>query len=143
MAVAELYIYPIKSCKGISVRKAWIDVHGFELDRMWMVVGEDGKFLTQRDHPKMILIDVRVEADLELPGAYKRGGRLVVSAPGMDRDVCVEFRRSFEDVESEKYMVWKHSVDGIDEGDEVGEWFSRFLGVKARLIVKAILFFFS
>lgn len=36
--VSELWIYPIKSCRGIQVRHAEIDGRGLKFDRNFMVV---------------------------------------------------------------------------------------------------------
>jgi uncharacterized protein YcbX len=36
--ISELRIYPIKSCRGISVKKSFLTKTGLELDRRWMFV---------------------------------------------------------------------------------------------------------
>jgi hypothetical protein len=63
VTVSELWVYPIKSCKGIKVDSAVITARGFYLDRIFMVVDSTGKFVSQRSYPAMALIDVRVVAD--------------------------------------------------------------------------------
>ena len=55
-AVARLFIYPVKSCAGIEVQEALLTDAGLEFDRAWMVVDEQGAFLTQRALPRMALI---------------------------------------------------------------------------------------
>jgi len=35
--VAGLFIYPIKSCKGIQLSEALTTENGFEFDRLWMI----------------------------------------------------------------------------------------------------------
>ena len=61
MFVSEIFIYPIKSCKGISVSSALDEETGFQYDRLWMVVDENMKFMTQRQFPIMvqIIVDMR------------------------------------------------------------------------------------
>jgi hypothetical protein len=50
----ELWIYPIKSCKGISGASFAIGDRGFLYDRNWMLVEADtNKFLTQREYPRV------------------------------------------------------------------------------------------
>jgi hypothetical protein len=51
--VSQVWIYPIKSCGGISLNEHRLRRTGFEFDRQWMVVDENGKFITQREHPEM------------------------------------------------------------------------------------------
>ena len=67
-----LYVHPVKSCAGIAVQQALLVDTGFEFDRAWMVVDEDGEFLSQRELPRMALIRQRL-----------RGDDLVLRAPGM------------------------------------------------------------
>ncbi|KAJ3112771.1 hypothetical protein HDU96_004186 [Phlyctochytrium bullatum] len=137
LKISSLHIYPVKSCRGVKVDEAWVGPNGFEMDRWWMVIGaEDGKFLTQRQHPKMVLIQPRLEGDFSTPGGYARGGKLVLSAPGTDTEVAVPFRTSYDGTQPRSVAVWKDTVDGIDEGDEVAGWLTRVLGVPCRLLVK-------
>lgn len=55
--VKGLYIYPIKSCRGMKVASAVITPRGFKYDRQFMVVGADGVFVTQRKYSRMALIE--------------------------------------------------------------------------------------
>ena len=72
MYLSGLYAYPIKSMGGIPL-EAWdVDGRGLRYDRRWMLVDEDGWFISQRELPRMALILVRIEPD-----------RLVVNAPHM------------------------------------------------------------
>ncbi|KAJ3321434.1 hypothetical protein HDU76_014106, partial [Blyttiomyces sp. JEL0837] len=91
--------------------------------------------ITQREFPRMVLIKCRIEAKQDGPNAYSKGGRLVVSAPDMP-ELIVPFRSSFDGIKSEKIEVWKHAVDGIDEGLEASLWFSKFLEMDVKLLVK-------
>ncbi|GAA5874330.1 hypothetical protein JCM8547_007565 [Rhodosporidiobolus lusitaniae] len=55
--VKELWVYPIKSCRGTSVHESAYTEEGFLYDRQWMIVEEGThKFLTARTIPKMVLI---------------------------------------------------------------------------------------
>ena len=36
--VVDLRIYPIKSCRGISIKKSFLTKRGLDLDRRWMFV---------------------------------------------------------------------------------------------------------
>ena len=69
--VSQLVIYPIKSCRGIEVEQALVGATGFEYDRRWMVVGDDGRFLSQREHHRLALVRVQLAGDrlrLDAPG---------------------------------------------------------------------------
>lgn len=55
VVISELWVYPIKSCKGIRMSSVNVLARGFELDRAFMVVDASGKFVTQRSFPSMAL----------------------------------------------------------------------------------------
>ena len=67
MKVADLFIYPIKSCQGISLNQGYIHSQGLSTsqdsliyDRQFMLVDEQGKFLTQRQYPQMATIKIKI-----------------------------------------------------------------------------------
>lgn len=61
--IAELRIYPIKSCRGIKVPSINLTLQGLYLDRRWMFVDADRKFVTIRGQPKMTLINTRIDEE--------------------------------------------------------------------------------
>ncbi len=54
--VASLYVYPLKSAGGITVREARVDTSGLEHDRRWLIVDRQRRFVTQRTHPRLALL---------------------------------------------------------------------------------------
>jgi uncharacterized protein YcbX len=63
--IRELGFYPIKGCRGLNLRSALVAPTGLALeadgamevgDREWVIVDEDGEFLSQREYPRMALI---------------------------------------------------------------------------------------
>ena len=66
--VNSLYIYPVKSCKGVSVESAVASPFGLKYDREWIIINKQtGKMITQRTHPQMTQINVAINYnDLEL-----------------------------------------------------------------------------
>lgn len=122
--VTGIWIYPIKSCRGIFLESCRITKRGFENDRIFMLVDKNNKFVSQRTYPRMALIDTRVENDV-----------LVVSAPNM-RPLCIDLShvsgRPLCLLSDKKLNV---SVWGDPcEAEEVAdcEWFSEFLlGMKS------------
>ena len=59
--VTDLFVYPIKSCKGIRVESADLWETGLYLDRLWMVVDEAGRFLSQRTVPRLALVQTALK----------------------------------------------------------------------------------
>ena len=123
--LTHLLLYPIKSCAGIAVRSATVLESGlFALgvhDREWMLVTEDGQFLTQREHPRMALVR-------PLPD----GDRLRVHAPGMDPLVLP--LAWDESAPKRTVKIWDDTVDAADCGDAAADWFSNALKTPCRLV---------
>lgn len=61
--VAALYVYPIKSCQGISVEELELSPTGPLYDRNWMITDENGQFLTQRTHDHLAKIKTSLLRD--------------------------------------------------------------------------------
>mgnify|MGYP001802230672 CR=1 FL=1 len=84
--VSELWIYPVKSCKGIRVKTAAVDSTGLRCDRVFCVVAADkrGRFLSQRTCPKMALIETSLPEEAYMPGWEPAGAEclLHLTAPG-------------------------------------------------------------
>ncbi|HVU79918.1 MAG TPA: MOSC N-terminal beta barrel domain-containing protein [Candidatus Paceibacterota bacterium] len=59
--VEKLYIYPIKSCRGIAVERMLIGPFGPLHDREYVVVDKDNMFLSQREHAKLCLVSVLMD----------------------------------------------------------------------------------
>ena len=70
--LAELNIYPVKSCRGIPLQSARVAATGLADDRHWMLVRPNGRFVTQRELPRLALIGTAVDA-----------AGLQLTAPGM------------------------------------------------------------
>ena len=70
--IASLFVYPVKSCRGIELATARMTERGIAHDREWLIVDDAGRFITQREVPRLALI-VPVLLD----------GALQLSAPGL------------------------------------------------------------
>jgi uncharacterized protein len=118
--LTEINIYPIKSARGISLPSAQLDDRGLEFDRRWMVVDEQGHFLTQRTLPQMALIHVALRED-----------HLSITSRA-SKELCVPFQTPSTRVLC--VQIWNDSLDAIDVGDEAASWFTELLGVRCRLV---------
>lgn len=117
--IAQLHVYPVKSCAGVAVKEACLTETGLDLDRAWMVVDENNAFLTQREWPRLALIQPQLRSD-----------DIVLRAPGM-----LALHLAIDQVEAAvKASVWGQEVAAYDMGATAAQWFSDFLGVKARLV---------
>jgi uncharacterized protein len=122
-SIAQLFVYPIKGCRGIEVERATLAATGLEVDgigdREWVVVDVGGEFLSQRELPKMALIETRLTS-----------AALRLKAPGM-LQLEVPFASEGDVVE---VKVWNDQVPAVTQGDVADAWFSRYLGMPCRLM---------
>jgi uncharacterized protein len=117
--IAQLFIYPIKSCGAIELKEAVLTDTGLDLDRAWMVVDEQGVFLSQRELPRMALIQPLLKT-------YD----MIVKAPGM-----LALHIAIDEVEKPVTVtVWEDTVKAFDMGDLAAQWFSDFLEQTVRLV---------
>ena len=63
MTVTELWVYPVKSLAGQAVPEAALALRGFENDRRWMLVDENGRFVSQREHAHLARWQASLEGD--------------------------------------------------------------------------------
>ncbi|CAH9082159.1 unnamed protein product [Cuscuta epithymum] len=133
--VTSIFIYPIKSCRGISVSQAPISPTGFRWDRQWMVVNSKGRAITQRVEPKLALIETELPNEALSEGwEPNKNSYLVIRAPGMDAlEVPLSMKPCPQTI-AEAITVWEWSGSGLDEGEEASQWFSNYLGKPARLV---------
>ncbi|XP_059625734.1 uncharacterized protein LOC132268865 isoform X1 [Cornus florida] len=130
--VTSIFIYPIKSCRGISVSVAPLSSTGFRWDREWLVVNSKGRAYTQRVEPKLALVEVELPIQAFAEGwEPTKTSYLVIRAPGMDV-LKVSLSKPCEVTDGVSVWEWTGSV--LDEGDEASKWFSNYLGKPSRLV---------
>ena len=119
IALASLHVYPVKSCRGTALEEARLTEAGLEHDREWMIVTPEGRFVTQRELPRLALVEARLAAD-----------GLVLSAAGHGL-VSVPFDHAGGPVE---VMVWRDRCRAFDQGEAAAQWLSMFVGRPLRLV---------
>src|SRR5579862_5160369 len=121
VTVAALNVYPVKSCRGIARQSALLTERGLLDDRRWMIVeeGDPAYFLTQREHPRLALVETQVD-----------GQHLRLCAPGMAPLESTIDRNG----EKRNVIVWRDTIPAIDEGPAVAQWLSSYLGLSVRLV---------
>ncbi|HVN44425.1 MAG TPA: MOSC N-terminal beta barrel domain-containing protein [Steroidobacteraceae bacterium] len=117
--IAGLFIYPLKSARGIACSRVRLGTTGFEWDRQWMLINSDGVFLSQRSHPQLARVVPSIEAgELALLAPDLPPLRLGAVPPG--RRIPVRVHRD--------------SCFGIDAGEAAAEWASQIAREPARLV---------
>jgi hypothetical protein len=117
--ITALNVYPVKGCRGIALDRARIAATGFEHDREWLIVRPDGRFLTQREEPRLALIETALA-----------GNALKLRAPdGAELSVPVDSAGNEVEV-----TCWKDRCAAFDAGEAAADFLTRFLGAPYRLV---------
>ncbi|MEI7839703.1 MAG: MOSC N-terminal beta barrel domain-containing protein [Methylococcaceae bacterium] len=118
--LSDIFIYPVKSLAGIRVSQWDVVETGLRYDRQWMLIDENGQFVSQRRLPKMAMIHTRL-TDSEL----------ILSAPDF-----ADFTLSLEPqwgaiIQS---TVWKDCCAAQHVSDAADAWFSAVLQQSCQLV---------
>jgi len=117
--VSGLHVYPIKSLGGIALDRSVVERKGLRNDRRWMLVDDEGVFLSQRTFAEMALLKVFHE-DGALGVRDREGAPIKIPSVPEGNEVIV--------------TVWKSEVAARHVSATVDEWFSDRLGRAARLV---------
>lgn len=128
--VVGLFIYPVKSMRGIQLDSAILTPSGLKAsngltDREWMVVDQNGKFVTQRQYPQMAIIEPSVQNDHLLLKADGLPALAVPLKPSRQRELC-------------EVRVWSDTVMAQDEGEGATRWLEAVFGVSGLRLVRAL-----
>jgi uncharacterized protein YcbX len=119
MHVSAIHLYPVKSCRGISVEAAEVVARGFALDRRWVVADADGNALTQRTVGRLALVHATLDGEaIQLTTAGQPPLRLP---------------RALDDGVPCTVQVWGDRVDGLVD-EAASAWLTRALGLSARAV---------
>lgn len=61
LTLSGLYVYPVKSFGGIALTESVVQPRGLQYDRRWMLVDEQGRFVSQREHAALALLGTALE----------------------------------------------------------------------------------
>jgi uncharacterized protein YcbX len=116
--LSQLYHYPLKSARGLALQSGQIHPLGLEQDRRWVLVDDQGVFLSQRRCPQMGAIAVEARG-LTLDLSFQ-GHTMVASANPLD---------------VQQASVWDDEVAGCYRVQpEIDDWLSAALGQAVRLL---------
>lgn len=105
---------------GIELTSAVAQERGLQYDRRWILIDDDGVFMSQRNHPKMALLKTSID-DKYLVVTVPDGG--IIEIPLID----------FSDL-TVSVTVWETECKGQIVGEDYNKWFSDQLDTNCRLV---------
>ncbi|GAB2721987.1 MOSC domain-containing protein [Halomonas garicola] len=115
MRVEQLYCYPVKSLQGMALSKACVTACGLAMDRRWMLVDAQQRFVTQRQRPALATVGVALTDEA-----------LVLSHPR-----CEPLSVPLEMPPGRKLRVvsvWQDQCKAYPESEAVSRWLQAALG---------------
>nr|XP_038952882.1 molybdenum cofactor sulfurase isoform X2 [Rattus norvegicus] len=122
--VTNIYLYPIKSCAAFEVTKWPVGSQGLLYDRSWMVVNHNGVCLSQKQEPRLCLIQPCIDLQQKV---------MVIKAEGME-PIQVPLEEDGERTQICQSRVCADRVNTYDCGENVSRWLSKFCGRPCHLI---------
>lgn len=120
MKLSGIFVYPIKACGGVSLVQSELVARGLAFDRRYMLVDRHGTFITQREVPRLSLVQTAFSGD-----------GIVVSTAG--RGNLELPRERVSSLERRPYRVWDSSGTALRNADG-SRWFSEYLGDDVSLL---------
>ena len=117
--ITGIYIYPIKSLAGVPLESSSLCSTGLQNDRRWMLVDQNGLFITQRDMKALCLFKVHMHAS-----------SLTITF----REEHVTVPLTLETGNRLRVKVWDSVVDAIAAPHSINDWFTGQLGKQVTLV---------
>ena len=122
--LASIHIYPMKAARAVDLDESEVEPCGLAGDRRWLLVDENGRFVSQREEPSLARVHV----------TYGRAqGTISVEAAGHPRHRIATPAES-RGAEMLKVTVWSSAVLAAAAGPAADAWFSSYLGRTVRLV---------
>ncbi len=118
--VTGLYIYPIKSLQGIEVESCEVLERGFKHDRRWMIIDSDNGHVTQRTHPQLSQIKIRLSDDF-------------IIASHVDYE-DIEIPLVLAHGNEELVTIWNDQVPALVAEEKINHWISSITGNPCRVV---------
>jgi uncharacterized protein YcbX len=120
MHLSSILLYPVKSMRGHAVATADVESRGLRGDRRWMLIDANARFITARQHPRL----------LQFSAELIRDGLVLFAPDGGVRDVG-EPLRSAPTID---VGIWKSSSPARVADADINDWLSQRLGIDVRLV---------
>lgn len=122
MRIADIYIYPVKGLRGLSVPVAAVEPWGLAGDRRWMVIDSARRLISQREAHGLALIQAAIE-----------GEAIRLSAPGRP---SIFVSRPVQGAIVETQM-WQERVPAVLADKKANDWITAVRGSHCELVYMA------
>jgi len=118
--LVSIHIYPMKAARAVDLAESLVEPWGLAGDRRWLLVDEDGRFVSQREEPSLARVVVtRGPETINVSATGVPGRQITIPADG---------------AQLLKVTVWRSTVLAAAAEPEGDAWFSAYLGRPVRLV---------
>ncbi|MDP2362336.1 MAG: MOSC domain-containing protein [Ignavibacteria bacterium] len=121
LTLSEIYIYPIKSLGGISVDSAIAQERGLKYDRRYLLVDENGMFITQRDYAQMALLKLSFIEDGFKVLNIKDNSHTIIPLESDSKEII-------------SIAIWEDVCNAVVVNKDFDDWFSNAINKKCSLV---------
>jgi uncharacterized protein YcbX len=119
-------IYPVKSCAGVAVQRWKLGKRGLIDDRHWMVVDSAGRFVSQREQPRLALVQPAYSDDFQT---------LILSSPACATPLRID-RKAPASGAKVTVTLWDDELSAREESAACHAWFAAAIGVPGVRLVR-------
>ena len=120
MTLKHIIYYPIKSLQGIEASEHNAHPLGLQWDRRWMLIEEDGRFVSQRQDPMLARLQVSSAEEGWKVEDPEYGNTFIPQCLQQGQAQAVE--------------VWGDRFEALHNASIADDFFSSFLGRRVRLV---------
>jgi len=120
MIVTGIFIYPVKALRAFACDSAVVTPRGLEGDRGWLVINQEGKFITQRQIPALARISAAV-----LPGRLQ-----LCDAQGHTITIAYPHANAARRV----VTIWRDQIEASAADTNADDFISAATGVACHLV---------
>ncbi|MFD0999795.1 MOSC domain-containing protein [Ohtaekwangia kribbensis] len=120
LTLSEIWIYPVKSLGGIRLSSSKVMEKGLLYDRRFMLVDENGKFMTQRVYPKMALFKLSINDSTLIVQHHQDILTIPIIPPLNEPAVSVQ--------------IWENIVQAHEVNTTYSAWFTERLDIQCKLV---------
>ena len=125
MTISGIFTYPVKSLGGIALNESLVEARGLAFDRRWVIVDDQGVFLSQRELPQMALLQPAFVTVHTM--------RLINRANPEQEPLMIELYPVTSVQHSEWVQVWEDHCQAVFIDQAADKWLSKALGQPCRL----------
>lgn len=127
VVVSEIFVYPIKSCRGFRLESSSLSARGLKYDRMFALMSNKGLHISLRCHPKMATITTAFSPC---------GTKLLVECASMSSGIEIPLEEPPEEKIYETLHVWDSPCEVFEVNPAISQWFCDALNIKETRLVR-------